>query len=86
MRNETKPLSRRALVKLAGITVAGSVVGVGNAVGEPPTAVSLFDGKTLDGWIQIENSATSLSSGGSMRSVGFSFKFPTADTGITARE
>jgi len=49
------------LVKLAGITVAGSVVGVGNAHGEAPKAISLFDGKTLDGWIQIENSATSLS-------------------------
>jgi hypothetical protein len=64
IRNETNHLSRRALVKLAGITVAGSVVGVGDANGGPPTVVSLFDGKTLDGWIQIENSATSLSSGG----------------------
>jgi len=27
----------------------------------PPSAISLFDGKTLNGWIQIENSATSLS-------------------------
>ncbi|MGO9257387.1 MAG: DUF1080 domain-containing protein [Bryobacteraceae bacterium] len=55
-------LTRRALVKLAGIAATGSVVGVGNAEGE--TAVSLFDGKTLDGWSQIENSATSLASGG----------------------
>lgn len=62
MRNETN-LSRRAWVKLAGIAAVGSVVGVGNAQGEP-TAVSLFDGKTLDGWLQIENSATSLASGG----------------------
>jgi hypothetical protein len=29
-----------------------------------PGPISLFDGKTLDGWIQIENSATSLSSSG----------------------
>src|ERR1039457_1604306 len=58
MGNEANPLSRRAWVKLAGITAATSLVGVGNA------AVSLFDGKTLDGWIQIENSAASLAGGG----------------------
>jgi hypothetical protein len=51
-------LSRRSLLKLAGISVAGSVTGIGNA------AVSLFDGATLDGWIQIENSATLLSTAG----------------------
>jgi hypothetical protein len=60
MQNEIKPPSRRTLVKLAGITVAGSVVGIGSASG----GRSLFDGKTLDGWIQIENSATSLPIGG----------------------
>jgi hypothetical protein len=54
-------LTRRAAVKLAGITVAGSWV---SAKAESPTSVSLFDGKTLDGWIQIENSATLLSSAG----------------------
>ena len=59
MQNESNHLSRRAWVRLAGITVAGSVVGAATA--ESPT-VSLFDGKTLDGWIQIENSATSLAS------------------------
>jgi hypothetical protein len=33
--------------------------------GAPPVApVSIFDGKTLDGWLQIENSATSLSTAG----------------------
>jgi hypothetical protein len=63
MQNGTNYLSRRRLVKLAGITVAGSVVRIGNVEGESPTA-SLFDGKTLDGWIQIENSATALSRSG----------------------
>ena len=63
IQNGTNHLSRRRLVKLAGITVAGSVAGIRNAEGEPLTA-SLFDGKTLDGWIQIENSATSLSKAG----------------------
>ncbi len=49
-------LSRRELLNLA----AGSLFGIGKA----QASVSLFDGKTLDGWIQIENSATALSSGG----------------------
>jgi hypothetical protein len=56
MRDEASYLTRRAAIKLAGISVAGSIVGVANAA-------SLFDGKTLDGWIQIENSATTLPSG-----------------------
>ena len=59
MRDEVNHLSRRAWVKLAGISVAASLAGVGNAAAKS----SLFDGKTLDGWIQIENSATSLPSG-----------------------
>src|ERR1035438_4024594 len=57
MQNKTNHLTRRTLLKLAGITAAGPLVGGG-------AAVTLFDGKTLDGWIQIENSATSLASGG----------------------
>ena len=60
MQDGLNPLSRRAFVRLAGIAAAG----LEYAKGESPTAVSLFDGKTLDGWIQIENSATSLPSGG----------------------
>jgi len=53
-------LNRRALVKLAAMTGAGAITGIGRA----ETAMSLFDGKTLDGWIQIENSATSVASAG----------------------
>lgn len=55
-------LNRRALVKLAGITFAGSVASVRHVEAQAPT-VPLFDNKTLDGWIQIENSATSLAGG-----------------------
>jgi hypothetical protein len=50
--------------QVASVAASGSVVGVGNTEEDSPKAVSLFDGKTLDGWIQIENSATSLASGG----------------------
>jgi hypothetical protein len=63
MQNQGSHFSRRELVKLAGITVAAAAAGVGIADGASPTAVSLFDGKTLDGWIQIENNTTSLSTG-----------------------
>jgi hypothetical protein len=62
MQHEINHLSRRKFVKLAGIAVAGcSFVGVCSAEKNPRRPVSLFDGKTLDGWLQIENSATSLS-------------------------
>jgi hypothetical protein len=63
MLREINDLSRRKFVRLAGITAAGlSVVGLGGVSAEAQTdkAVALFDGKTLDGWIQIENNATSL--------------------------
>jgi hypothetical protein len=53
-------LSRRVLIRAGGMAAAGYLVPAGR--GE--TAVSLFNGKTLDGWIQVENSATSLASGG----------------------
>ncbi len=56
-------MTRRSLVKLAGFTAAGLVARSADAqAGSSP--VSLFDGKTLDGWLQYENSATSLSAAG----------------------
>ena len=54
--------TRRALVKLAGVSALNLLARSGRAAKDP--GISLFDGKTLDGWIQIENSATSVSSGG----------------------
>jgi hypothetical protein len=74
MQNETNRLSRRTLVKLAGITAAGSAATVCNLSGEPGKAISLFDGKTLDGWIQVENSATSLSAAGIIDASAFAAK------------
>src|SRR5438309_11511829 len=50
-----KHLSRRSVVKLAGLAAAGCAVRAGQAA-----EVSLFDGKTLDGWLQVENNATLL--------------------------
>ena len=49
-----RQLNRRTLLKFAGIAIAGK------AQAESSAPIPLFDGKTLDGWAQIENSATSL--------------------------
>jgi hypothetical protein len=47
-------------MKLAGITAAGSVLQMQSLAANLP----LFDGATLNGWLQIENSATSLAAAG----------------------
>jgi hypothetical protein len=48
-------LDRRSWMRAAG------VVGAGFALRRAKAATALFDGRTLDGWTQIENSATSVS-------------------------
>ena len=62
-------IGRRTLLQLAGITAAESALGLRGAPAAT-SGTSLFDGKTLDGWIQIENSATSLPSRRHYRSGG----------------
>jgi Domain of Unknown Function (DUF1080) len=71
-------LTRRAIVKLAGLAATGSAVGVANAA-----EVSLFDGKTLDGWIQIENSATSLSAAGIIDPAKFADRLSTGTDAVS---
>jgi len=83
MPNQTSHLNRRALLKLAAVAAAGAAGGTGYLEGESPTAVSLFDGKTLDGWIQIENSATSLSSGEIVDPAAFAARLSTGSDGIS---
>jgi len=63
MQDDIDQLSRRAFVKLAGVAAAcySFLSGSAEAQKEARTTIALFDGKTLDGWIQIENGATSLS-------------------------
>lgn len=60
--NNCNPLSRRRFVRLAAMTAAGcsmaSNVHARSATGK---RIRLFDGKTLKGWLQAENDATSLS-------------------------
>jgi hypothetical protein len=55
----SRSLSRRSLVKLAA---AASVARLARPQ-ERPATVSLFDGHSLEGWLQIENNASSLSAG-----------------------
>src|SRR5437667_10953905 len=81
MRNNTE-LTRRALVKVAGVVATGALTGVRTALSAP--AGSLFDGKTLDGWIQIENSATSLGSGSITDAAAFAAKLTNGSDPATA--
>jgi 3-keto-disaccharide hydrolase len=75
MQKKTNPLTRRTFAKLAGITAASwSAPLVDRAAEEPRKTISLFDGHTLDDWTQIENSATSLSSGGITDQAAFTAK------------
>lgn len=46
-------MDRRTVLKMGGLALSGRAIGAARAV-------SLFDGNTLDGWIQAENSWTSL--------------------------
>jgi Domain of Unknown Function (DUF1080) len=80
MRNELNRLSRRAVVRLAGVAAAGAVAGRGYAA---EGAVSLFDGKTLNGWLQIENSATSLGSGGITDAAAFAAKLTSGSDAVS---
>ena len=67
---ETKmsEMKRRSFVRMGMAAAVGTCVAAGGwsrAMGQPSgggVAAPLFDGKTLDGWIDLENSATSLSS------------------------
>jgi Domain of Unknown Function (DUF1080) len=52
------------MLELAGVAAAGCVVGVGSAQGASPKPVSLFNGRSLNGWLQIENNAHALAVGG----------------------
>ena len=65
---------RRELLQLAAVTAAGSYASLSHAQPQAPNAHSLFDGKTLNGWLQIENSATTLGSGGITDPAAFAAK------------
>jgi hypothetical protein len=84
IQNGIAHLSRRKFVTLVGISVAGcSVVGLRSEETESRTAVALFDGKMLDGWSQIENSATSLSVGGIIDQAVFANKLANGQDAVS---
>jgi hypothetical protein len=70
-------ISRRSLLKLAG-AAAVSITGARAAA-----PVSLFDGRTLDGWVQIENSATSLSTAGLTDPAAFVARLSTGQDAVS---
>jgi len=72
-------VNRRTFVRLAGASALTSFAGRGRAAVE-----SLFDGKTVEGWLQIENDATTLSSSGITDPVAFVRKLVTGTDAISA--
>ncbi len=80
MRKASNRLSRRTVIRLAGVAAAGAVAGRGYAA---EGAVSLFDGNTLNGWLQIENSATSLGSGGITDFAAFASKLTNGSDAVS---
>jgi hypothetical protein len=72
-------ISRRRLVQLAGGAILGRP-----AAAQAPKAVSLFDGKSLAGWIQYENSAASLASAGITDPAAFTAKLASGPDALSA--
>jgi hypothetical protein len=60
-----------------------SAAGIRIADGAPPAAVPIFDGKTLDGWLQIENNATSFSSAAITDPVAFAARLTTGTDAVS---
>jgi hypothetical protein len=58
MSSETKSFDRRTFVTLAGVAAVGALVCEGKLEAQSGAAVSLFDGRTLDGWIDLEKNDT----------------------------
>ena len=84
MRTDTTHLSRRGFIRLVGSSVVGcSVADLSEWDGESSSAIALFDGKTLDGWSQIENSATSLSSSGVTDQIAFGSKLASGQDAVS---
>ena len=69
-------ISRRTWIQLAG---AASI-----SRATPAGSISLFDGRTLDGWRQIENSATSLSTAGITDAPAFAARLASGPDAVSA--
>jgi hypothetical protein len=54
LNTKSNAISRRTFAHLAAIAGVGGTAS-SNGIGAPPVTVSLFDGKTLNGWVLLEN-------------------------------
>jgi hypothetical protein len=54
LNTKSNAISRRTFAHLAAIAGVGGAAS-SNGIGAPPATVSLFDGKTLNGWVLLEN-------------------------------
>ena len=64
--------------------VAGLRAGCSRRARPSTSGTPLFDGKTLDGWIQIENSATSLPSGSITDPAAFAARLASGPDAVSA--
>jgi hypothetical protein len=77
-------LNRREFI-VAGIAFASPSLARSQKTGvSTPTTQSLFDGRTLDSWIQVENSATSLSGSGIVDQPSFVHKLASGQDSLSA--
>ena len=77
-------LSRREFVRLTSLTAAGYAMA--SKIYARPAAgkrMRLFDGKTLKGWLQIENDATSLSASQISDQAGFVHQLANGADGVS---
>ncbi|MGB6198035.1 MAG: hypothetical protein WBF35_00665, partial [Candidatus Acidiferrales bacterium] len=89
MQKQTNDSNRRELLisGLKAIGVAAVVRGCSNlgfADAPASAAISLFDGKTLDGWIQFQNSTTSIGSGDIANLTGMVMKLSEKSDAVSA--
>uniref|UniRef100_Q021Q3 3-keto-alpha-glucoside-1,2-lyase/3-keto-2-hydroxy-glucal hydratase domain-containing protein n=1 Tax=Solibacter usitatus (strain Ellin6076) TaxID=234267 RepID=Q021Q3_SOLUE len=68
-------IRRRSFIQLAGAATISRAARAGS--------ISLFDGKTLDGWQQIENSATSLATGGITDATAFAARLASGPDAVS---
>jgi hypothetical protein len=66
-------VTRRDLIQFAGLA----------ALARADSYTSLFDGRTLEGWLQIENSATSLSAGAVTDPAAFAAKLASSPDAVS---
>jgi hypothetical protein len=83
MQNQTNHLNRRTFVRLAGTAAAACSFANLAAEAQSRNAISLFDGKSLDGWTQLENNATALAADGILDQPAFAARLATGTDAVS---